>query len=60
MIFLIEYNRSECQIVKFENYDDSNFNINNVKASRMINSKGDSRGKINELVITNYPNTIEV
>ena len=36
------------------------FNINNVRASRMINSKGDGRGKINELVITNYPNTIEV
>jgi len=31
------------------------FNINTVKASRMINSDGSKRGKINELVITNYP-----
>jgi len=30
------------------------FNINIVKATRMINSKGEGRGKINELVVTNY------
>lgn len=30
------------------------FNISRIKASRMINSKGDGRGKINELLITNY------
>jgi DNA adenine methylase len=30
------------------------FNIRRVKASRMINSKGGKRGKINELLITNY------
>ena len=32
----------------------SNFRINRVKASRMINCKGDKRGMINELIITNY------
>lgn len=32
----------------------SNYNINLVKASRMINCDGAKRGKINELVITNY------
>ena len=32
------------------------FNINIVKASRMINCDGSKRGKINELVITNYKN----
>lgn len=30
------------------------FNINRVKALRMINSKSDKRGAINELIITNY------
>ena len=30
-------------------------NIMKVPASRMINSKGSGRGKINELLITNYP-----
>jgi len=34
------------------------FNINFVKASRMINCQGDKRGKINEIVITNYNNRI--
>lgn len=32
--------------------------IRRVSASRMINSKGSGRGKINELLITNYPTTI--
>lgn len=32
----------------------SKYNINLVKASRMINCDGSKRGKINELVITNY------
>ena len=31
------------------------YQINVVKASRMINCNGEGRGKINELVITNYP-----
>jgi DNA adenine methylase len=31
------------------------YKINIVKASRMINCDGKGRGKINELVITNYP-----
>jgi DNA adenine methylase len=31
------------------------YNINVVKASRMINCDGKGRGKINELVVTNYP-----
>jgi len=37
-------------------FDDiySNFNIQRVSANRMINSKSDSRGKINELLITNF------
>jgi DNA adenine methylase len=35
------------------------FYINRVKATRMINCKGDKRGAINELIITNYkPNII--
>jgi len=32
----------------------SSFNISRVEASRMINSDGDRRGKINELLIANY------
>lgn len=32
----------------------SNFNIVRVKANRMINSNGNNRGKINELLIMNY------
>ena len=32
----------------------SSFNIFRVEATRMINCNGDSRGKINELLITNY------
>jgi DNA adenine methylase len=32
----------------------SNYNIHFVKATRMINCNGDKRGKINEVVITNY------
>ncbi len=37
-------------------FDDlySDFNISRVQANRMINSKGSSRGKITELLITNY------
>ena len=37
-------------------FDDlyADFNILRVKASRMINSKGSSRGKIKELLIKNY------
>jgi len=31
------------------------YNISMVKASRMINCNGKGRGKINELVVTNYP-----
>jgi len=31
-----------------------NYKINIVKATRMINCNGDSRGKINEVVVTNY------
>lgn len=31
-----------------------NYNIKRVKATRMINSKKDSRGKINELLISNF------
>lgn len=36
-------------------FDDlySSFNIDRVQATRMINSKSDARGKINELIITN-------
>ena len=37
-------------------FDDlyKNYNINRVKANRMLNSKANSRGEINELLITNY------
>ena len=37
-------------------FDDlySNYNIHRVSASRMVNSKGSNRGKITELLITNY------
>jgi DNA adenine methylase len=31
------------------------FNINIVRATRMINCDSTKRGKINEVVITNYP-----
>jgi DNA adenine methylase len=31
-----------------------NYNIHTVKASRMINCNGSGRGKINEIVVTNY------
>ena len=30
------------------------FNINTVKATRMINSNASKRGKINEVIITNF------
>ncbi len=36
------------------------FNIHFVRASRMINSKGSDRGKINEIVVTNYGKKDEV
>ncbi len=32
----------------------SKFNLNLVEASRMINCNGDNRGKINEIIVTNY------
>ena len=37
-------------------FDDlyKNYNINRVKANRMLNSTANSRGEINELLITNY------
>ena len=37
-------------------FDDlySQYNINRIRASRMVNSKATNRGKINELLITNY------
>ena len=37
-------------------FDDlyKNYNINRVKANRMLNSKANLRGEINELLITNY------
>lgn len=31
-----------------------NYNIHLVQATRMINCNGDKRGKINEVVVTNY------
>lgn len=37
-----------------------NYNINLVRANRMINSDSTKRGKINEIVVTNYPSTKEV
>ena len=33
-----------------------NYNINRVKATRMLNSNASLRGAINELLITNYKN----
>lgn len=36
-----------------------NYNINTVEANRMINSKADSRGKIKEVLIINYPTVKE-
>ena len=32
----------------------SDFNIDRVYASRMINSKGNGRGKVSEILVTNY------
>ena len=43
---------SDTQFIK-ELYKD--YNISIVKASRMINSDASKRGKINEIVVTNYP-----
>lgn len=64
--FIDEINRSDAKIVlsnsdpKNVNEDDNffddlykNYKINRVEASRAINSKGDKRGKINELLICN-------
>ncbi len=34
----------------------NNFNVNRVKAKRIINSKADKRGNLNELLISNYKN----
>lgn len=64
--FIDEINRSGAKIVlsnsdpKNVNEDDNffddlykNYKINRVEASRAINSKGDKRGKINELLICN-------
>ncbi len=41
-------------------FDDlyNGFNIQRISASRMINSKGNSRGKIREILITNYSDYI--
>lgn len=36
------------------NYEDKGFKIHRVMASRIINSQADKRGKISELLITNY------
>lgn len=38
----------------YELYDVDGYFIHEVKASRNINSKGDGRGKVKELIITNY------
>ena len=60
-------NKKEAKIVisnsdpKNNNIDDNffaelykNYNINRVKATRMLNSNASLRGAINELLITNY------
>ena len=40
-------------------FDDlyKDMHVNRISASRMINSKADGRGKINEILVTNYPLT---
>lgn len=50
---LVMLSNSDTEFIK-NLYKD--FNIHFVRASRMINSKGSERGKINEIVITNYLN----
>ena len=65
--FINILNRKGAKIVisnsdpKNNNIDDNffdelykNYNINRVKATRMVNSKAGSRGAISELLITNY------
>ena len=36
----------------------SEFNIDTVKATRIINSKANGRGKIKEVIVTNYENIL--
>ena len=53
-------NSNPKNINKEDNFFDNlykGFNINEIYANRMINSKADGRGKISEIVVTNYNNT---
>ena len=52
-------NSNPKNINKEDNFFDNiynGFNINEIYANRMINSKADGRGKISEIVVTNYNN----
>lgn len=40
----------------YELYENKGYYIHTIEANRMINSKADRRGKINEVVITNFKN----
>lgn len=44
---------SYCDFI-LELYNVNNYNIHIVKAKRNINSKGDGRGKVKEVIVTNY------
>ncbi len=44
---------SYCDFI-LELYDVDGYNIHTVKAKRNINSKGDGRGKVKEVIVTNY------
>ena len=53
-------NSNPKNINKEDNFFDNlykGFNINEIYSNRMINSKADGRGKISEIVVTNYNNT---
>lgn len=50
---LVMKSNSDTDFIK-ELYSGKEFTIHTVKASRMINSKAEGRGKIKEIVITNY------
>jgi len=49
----IMLSNSDSKFIK-DLYEDNNYNISFVKATRMINCNGKKRGKINEVVIRNY------
>ncbi len=52
---LVMLSNSDTEFIR-DLYDSAFFNLATVKAPRMINCKGDGRGVVNEVLITNYRN----